>query len=60
MNGREEERKGTALCRLRRAETRRLHFYEWGGLRVLLRRRDVQIFMNGGKMGNDRVGERKR
>lgn len=48
VNGRAE--------RLRRAETRRLHFYEWGGLRVLVRRRDVQIFMNGVKMGNERVG----
>lgn len=48
VNGRAE--------RLRRVETRRLHFYEWGGLRVLLRRRAARIFMNGVKMGNERVG----
>lgn len=33
VNGRAE--------RLRRAETPRLHFYEWGGLRASLRMRDV-------------------
>lgn len=43
VNGRAE--------RLRRAETRRLHFYEWGGLRLLLRMRVAQIFMNGVKNG---------
>lgn len=47
VNGRAE--------RLRRAEMPRLHFYEWGGLRALLRRREVQIFMNGVKMGNETV-----
>lgn len=67
MNGRAEEREGTALRRcpgfffffslffvngraeqLRTAEMRRLHFYEWGGLRMALRRRDAEIFfMNG-------------
>lgn len=52
VNGRAE--------RLRRAETRRLHFYEWGGLRVLLRRRDVQIFMNGVKKWGTREWERTR
>lgn len=65
MNGRVEEREGTALrrClgffslffvngraeRLGRAELRRLHFYEWGGLRMVLRRRYIEIFMNGKK-----------
>lgn len=47
VNGRAE--------RLRRAEMPRLHFYEWGGLRALLRMREVQIFMNGVKMGNETV-----
>lgn len=77
MNGRVEERKGTALrrCfgfffhsffvngraeRLGRAEMRRLHFYEWGGLRVVLRRRDAEIFVNGKKWRMRRVGERER
>lgn len=74
MNGRVEERKGTALrrClgffffspllfvngraeRLGRAEMRRLHFYEWGGLRMVLRRRAAEIFMNGKKWRMRRV-----
>lgn len=38
VNGR-EERLGTA----------EMHFYEWGGLQMELRRRDTQIFMNGKK-----------
>lgn len=36
-----------------RAEMRRLHFYEWGGLRITLRRRDTKIFMNGEEMANE-------
>lgn len=41
VNGRAE--------RLGWTEMRRLHFYEWGGLRMALRRRDAEIFMNGKK-----------
>lgn len=37
------------------AEMRRLHFYEWGGLRVLVRRRGGQIFMNEKKWGKRAV-----
>lgn len=51
VNGRAE--------RLRRAETRRLRFYEWGGLRVSLRSRDVRIFMNGVKMGEWESGRER-
>lgn len=73
--GRGEERDGTAQMprlffhsffvngraeRLGRAEMRRLHFYEWGGLRVVLRRRDAEIFVNGKKWRMRRVGERER
>ena len=47
VNGRAE--------RLGRAEMRRLHFYEWGGLRMALRRRDAEIFMNGKKWRMRRV-----
>lgn len=62
--GRGKERDGTAQMprlffspffvngraeRLGRAELRRLHFYEWGGLRMVLRRRYIEIFMNGKK-----------
>lgn len=73
--GRGKERDGTAQMprlffhsffvngraeRLGRAEMRRLHFYEWGGLRVVLRRRDAEIFVNGKKWRMRRVGERER
>lgn len=47
VNGRAE--------RLGRAEMRRLHFYEWGGLRMVLRRRAAEIFMNGKKWRMRRV-----
>lgn len=47
VNGRAE--------RLGRAEMRRLHFYEWGGLRMALRRRGAEIFMNGKKWRMRRV-----
>lgn len=52
VNGRAE--------RLGRAEMRRLHFYEWGGLRMVLRRRDAEIFMNGKKWRMRRVSVRER
>lgn len=62
--GRGKERDGTAqmpglffsvffvngrAARLGRAEMRMLHFYEWGGLRIALRRRHTYVFMNGKK-----------
>lgn len=52
VNGRAER------GREREAEMRRLHFYEWGGLRMKLRMRDAEIFMNGKKWRMRRVCER--
>ena len=45
VNGRAE--------RLGRAEMRRLHFYEWGGLRMALRRRGAEYFYEWEEMANE-------